>query len=336
MKKTRRTFLKQSTSWTLGVGLLGVAACNNSNSSSSNELTEDKTTPATIVTTTGVGDTFFKISLAQWSLHQSFFDGKLDNLDFAAKARKDFGIEAVEYVNAFFPDKANNHAYLNQMKQRAADNGVTSLLIMVDSEGNLGTPDDTERKIAIENHYKWVDAANLLGCHSIRVNAFGEGVKEKVSAAAVNGLGTLAEYAKKSGLNVIVENHGSYSSNGQWLAGVMQQVNMKNCGTLPDFGNFCIKRSGPGFWDGDCIEEYDRYKGVQELMPFAKAVSAKTHDFNEDGDEIHTDYLQMMQIVKDANYKGYVGVEYEGKKLSEDEGIMATKKLLEKVRRELT
>lgn len=332
MKQSRRIFLKQSTSLTLGVGLLGVTACSNSDSSTSKKMSNE---PIVIPTHTGVGDTFFEISLAQWSLHQSFFDNKLDNLDFAAKARNDFGIDAIEYVNAFFADKAKDQAYLKQMKQRAEDNGVKSLLIMIDREGNLGTPDDVERKLAVENHYKWVDAAKFLGCHSIRVNAFGEGTHEQVAAAAVDGLGALAEYATKLDLNVIVENHGSYSSNGQWLAGVMQQVNMKNCGTLPDFGNFCIKRSGPGFWEGDCVNEYDRYKGVQELMPFAKAVSAKTHDFNEKGEEIHTDYLKMMQIVKDANYKGYVGIEYEGKKLSEDEGIMATKKLLEKVRTQL-
>lgn len=197
---------------------------------------------------------------------------------------------------------------------------------MIDGEGGLGDTDAAKRKEAVENHYKWVDAAKFMGCHSIRVNAHGVGESEDVKKSAIVGLGEVATYAKDKDINVIVENHGSYSSNGQWLSDVMAQVNMDNCGTLPDFGNFCIKRV-----KGGCDEEYDRYKGVTELMPYAKAVSAKTNDFNAEGDEIHTDYMKMMKIVKNAGYKGWVGVEYEGQKLGEYEGIKATKALLEKV-----
>ncbi len=273
----------------------------------------------------------FDISLAQWSLHRTLLGGELDNLDFAATAKNEFGIEAVEYVNRFFKDKSGTKDYLSEMKQRAADSGVKNLLIMIDGEGHLGALQDAERTKAVENHYPWVEAAKFLGCHSIRVNAAGEGTAQEVGDAAVDGLGRLASFAKDHGLNVIVENHGGYSSDGKWLSGVMAQVALDNCGTLPDFGNFCIARNDTG----ECSEEYDRYTGVKELMTHAKAVSAKSHDFDAEGNEIHTDYLKMMRIVKEAGYTGYVGIEYEGRALGEIEGIKATKALLEKVREQL-
>lgn len=306
----------------LGLGLLGLNACGSGGSTEQSETTEAEE-PASSM--------FFKISLAQWSFNKSLNGGRMDNLDFARKAREDFGIEAVEYVNQFFADKAKDENYLKEMIKRADDNGVRSLLIMIDNEGNLGATDDAERTKAVENHYKWVDAAKTLGCHSIRVNAAGRGTAEQVAAAAVDGLGRLSEYAATAGLNVIVENHGGYSSNGQWLTGVMKQVSMANCGTLPDFGNFCVE-SGP---DG-CVKEYDRYQGVKELMEYAKAVSAKSHEFNESGDEVRTDYKRMLQIVKNAGYTGFIGIEYEGSQLSEDEGVRATKALLEKYGKELS
>lgn len=267
----------------------------------------------------------FEISLAEWSLHKSLFGGKIDNLDFAATAKKEFGIEAVEYVNQFFKDKAKDSKYLAELKKRADDIGVKTLLIMIDGEGNLGDPDEAKRKLAVENHYKWVEAAKSLGCHSIRVNAGSAGTYEEQLSRAADGLRALSEFGAQHGLNVIVENHGGLSSNGAWLAGVMKKVNLPNCGTLPDFGNFRIK-------DNDW---YDRYQGVEELMPFAKAVSAKSHDFDDAGNETKTDYLKMMKIVLAAGYSGYVGIEYEGSRLDEYAGIRATKALLEKVRTQL-
>lgn len=276
-------------------------------------------------------DMFFKISLAQWSLHKTIFAKKLDNLDFAKKAKNDFGIEAVEYVNQFFKDKANDKTYLGEMKKRAEDLGVKSLLIMIDGEGGLGDPNKKERKKAVENHYKWVEAAQFLGCHSIRVNAYGQGTADEVAKAAASSLSALAKFAKDYNINVIVENHGGYSSNGEWMAGVISKVNLPNCGMLPDFGNFCIKYN-----NGKCDEMYDRYKGVELFMPTAKAVSAKSNEFDGQGNEINTDYKRMLSIVKKAGYTGYVGIEYEGPVLSEDDGIRATKKLLEKVGKELS
>lgn len=279
------------------------------------------------------GPYFFEISLAQWSFHKALFAKKLDHLDFAVKAKTEFGISVVEYVNQFFKDKAENTPYLNEMLKRCKDHGVINHLIMIDGEGELGHLDDVARKKAVENHYKWVDAAKYLGCRTIRVNAAGEGSAEDVAKAAIDGLSRLGEYGRKVGINVIVENHGGYSSNGQWLSGVMKAINQPNVGTLPDFGNFCLKHP-PGDWF-KCLEEYDRYKGTAEMMPFAKGVSAKTYSFKEDGNETDTDYYKMMKIVKDAGFRGYVGIEYEGDKYSEEEGVRRTKTLLEEVGRAL-
>jgi L-ribulose-5-phosphate 3-epimerase len=259
----------------------------------------------------------FKISLAEWSLHRTIREGKLDHLDFAKVAKQEFGIEAVEYVNQFFMDKAKDEKYLGEMKQRAEDQGVKSLLIMVDREGALGDADPAKRTQAVENHYKWAEAAKFLGCHSLRVNAASSGTYEEQLERAADGLRRLSEFGAKLDLNVIVENHGGLSSNGKWLAAVMEKVDLPNCGTLPDFGNF-----------GD----YDRYQGVKELMPYAKAVSAKSHDFDDQGNETRTDYFKMIDIVLDAGYDGYVGIEYEGGKLGEMQGIAATRDLLERVR----
>ncbi|MFG0242905.1 MAG: sugar phosphate isomerase/epimerase family protein [Phycisphaerales bacterium JB054] len=276
-------------------------------------------------------DPLFSISLAQWSLHRALKGGRMDNLDFPRVTRERFDIDAVEYVNQFFMDKPRDKNYIADLRQRCDDHGVKSLLIMCDGLGELGNPHGGRRNEAIENHKPWVGAARALGCHSIRVNAASAGTYEEQQKLAADGLGKLAEYADQAGLNVIVENHGGLSSNGAWLAGVMQLADHPRLGTLPDFGNFCLdwsRRDDPDAW-------YDRYQGVAEMMPYAKAVSAKSHGFDADGNETNTDYRRMMQIVLDAGYRGRVGIEYEGETLGEDEGILATKRLLERVRDEL-
>lgn len=258
---------------------------------------------------------WFQISLAEWSLHKKLFKGDLKNIDFPEYTAKNFGIHGVEYVNQFFKDKAKDMTYLKDLNNRAKDNGVKNVLIMIDGEGSLGDRDETKRKQAVENHYKWIDAANFLGCHAIRVNAAGEGTKEEVKDQVVKSLSTLADYGKKGKISVVVENHGGISSHGDWLADVLKTIGKKNCGSLPDFGNFY---------------EYDRYQGVKDLMPYAKGVSAKSHAFDANGNDTGIDYAKMMQIVKSAGYNGYVGIEFEGDKISEDEGIKLTKALLEK------
>ncbi|MCG5052395.1 MAG: sugar phosphate isomerase/epimerase [Myxococcales bacterium] len=266
----------------------------------------------------------FKISLAQWSLHKALRAGELDPLDFA-KVANGFGFDGIEYVNQFYADKAKDRTYLAELKRRAADEGVWSVLIMVDREGAMGAADKADRAKTVENHKKWVEAAAYLGCHAIRVNAHSEGSYDEQIQRAADGLQSLATYADTLGINVIVENHGGLSSNAQWLCAVMKAAAHPRCGTLPDFGNFRIKEG----------EEYDRYQGTQELMPYAKSVSAKSYDFDKRGEETKIDYTRMMKIVTTAGYRGYVGVEYEGSRLSEVDGLLATKKLLEKVRNKL-
>jgi sugar phosphate isomerase/epimerase len=316
MTTTRRTFLASLASCSAA----SLAACAVARQSST-------TQPAAAPTSQPARkDTpVFDISLAQWSLHKTLFDGRLDALDFAQYTADEFDIHAIEYVNSFFKDKATDRSYIERLRRNADTAGVKSLLIMVDGEGALGAADDTERMTAVENHHKWVDAAEQLGCHSIRVNAKSSGTADEQRLYAADGLARLTEYAAKRKLNVLVENHGGLSSNGAWLASVMKTVDNPRCGTLPDFGNFLI---GDDEW-------YDRYEGVRELMPFAKAVSAKTNDFDQDGNEVHTDYRKMMTIVLDAGYRGFVGIEYEGQALSEPAGVRATKKLLERIRAEL-
>lgn len=291
---------------------------------------------------------FFKISLAQWSLHRTYFGDSLeggfenffatlqsnpddllrgseDPLYFAKFSKEKFGIDAVEYVNTFYFDKAEDQGYLNEMKRIADGEGVKSVLIMCDAEGALGAAGESERLQAAENHYKWVDMAKFLGCHSIRVNAFSEGSYDEQMERCAAGLRVLAEYAAKEDMKIMVENHGGLSSNARWLADTIAMVDMPNCGTLPDFGNFTISEN----------ETYDHYQGTEELMPAAFGVSAKTHSFDEDGNEENLDYMRLMGIVKDAGYTGHVGIEYEGDQLSENDGIRATKELLIRVGREL-
>ncbi len=263
----------------------------------------------------------FKISLAEWSLHRALNGKMLDNLEFPVKAKRDFGITAVEYVSIFFADYVTDQKYLTELKRISDYHGVTNVLIMVDGEGNLGESTEEGRMKTVENHMKWVDAAQFLGCHSIRVNAGGTGTPEEHAANVVLGLRKLGEYGKTKDIGVIVENHGGHSSDGSWLSNVIKTVNMPNVGTLPDFGNFRISDD----------KQYDRYKGMEELMPYAKGVSAKSYDFDADGNETTIDFARMIQIVKKSGYRGYIDIEYEGDKYSEEEGIMLTKKLLEKL-----
>lgn len=274
---------------------------------------------------------FFKISLAQWSLHKSLFNKDIDHLDFAKIARK-YECEGLEYVTRFFPDKAKNTAYLNEMNAAANGEGVKNLIIMVAREGHLASPILKKRKQGIENHYKWIDAAHHLGCHSIRLDLKGGKDKNEAIKSSLDSLNTLSDYAKDANINVLVENHGGYTSDGGWMHELFSQVTKPNCGTLPDFGNFCIKRDKQ--WN--CLEEYDKYKGIAQMLPFAKAVSAKSINFDKHGNETETDFLKVMQMVKDVGYNDYVGIEFEGNQVSELKGIELTRDLLLKVGKQLS
>ena len=271
-----------------------------------------------------------KISLAQWSLHRAFENGQLKAEEFASIARNDFQIEAVEYVNAFYTSFGKDEKFWQAMKSRADNNGVSSLLIMVDNEGDLGNPDEVERKRAVENHYKWVEAAKLMGCHSIRVNAFGTADRDTLSQTLTDGLGRLAEYGVKSKIHVLIENHGLQTSDASFISNIIKSVNNPYLGTLPDFGNWCLNREWGSTQGGQCSEVYDPYKGISEFLPFAKGVSAKSYEFDSEGQETTIDYLKMLKIVKESGFAGYIGIEYEGSKLSEPDGVKATKSLIDK------
>ena len=270
-----------------------------------------------------------QISLAQWSLHRSFEDGTLDPIDFASIAMEKYGIDAVEFVNSLYPRKGSDEAFWNSMKMRSADAGVKNLVMMVDDEGDLGAASEKVRLKSVENHYKWVHAAKLLGCSTMRVNAFGDADREIFRLAIMDGLSRLADYAAESGINIVIENHGLFSSDAALIAGIIKEVNRSNFGALPDFGNWCLSAKW-GTTQGDCEKVYDPYKGVAELLPYAKAVSAKSYNFNEKGEDTKIDYYKMMKIVKESSYNGYIGIEYEGMEKSEHEGILITKELMKK------
>jgi sugar phosphate isomerase/epimerase len=274
--------------------------------------------------------------LAEWSLHRTIRAGKIDHLDFPAIAKKDFNISAVEYVNGLFggtkmdfKEAAKNSAYLNELLKRSKDAGVFNHLLMVDDEGPLALPDDKVRLLAVDDHKKWIEAAKLLGCLTVRVNLHGDGTPEAKKAASIDSLSRLGDFAKSMNINIVAENHGHESSNGAWVADVMKQVNRSNVGTLPDFGNFCLSQDW-GSTQDECKDYYDRYQGVKEMLPFAKGVSAKTYDFDSNGEQPKMDYKRLIGIVKASGFKGYIGVEFEGNTQPEEDGIRKTKLLIEK------
>jgi len=332
----RRNFIYRSAQAGMAISFLGLSACKET----SKKEAPEEGVPAKSTIEMGP---FFQLSLAQWSLHRMIREGEMDPYDFAAKA-KEWDFSGLEYVSqlynkelkaASFSEEAMQ-GFVDRCNAEARKHGMQNLLIMVDGQGDLATSGEADRIAAVENHYKWVDAAAAMGCHSIRVNLSGSSDPEEWVPNSVDGLTRLATYGKEKGINILVENHGGLSSNAGMLAKVMQEVGMDNCGTLPDFGNFCIRRNDPQEWSSGCAEEYDRYKGVRELMPFAKAVSAKSHDFDAEGNETNTDYVKMLQIVKDAGYTGFIGVEYEGSELDEVAGIKATRDLMLKAAKQLS
>lgn len=315
----------------IGISLLTTYACK--------ETKKEKVETAEIGEKTANTEPFFELSLAQWSIHKMIREDGVDPYSFAEKA-KNWGFTGLEYVSQLYNpelEKANysDEAMANfvaKSNEEAKKHGMKNVLIMIDGQGNLAVSDEAERNKTVEKHKKWVDAAAAMGCHAIRVNLSGSNVPEQWIKNSVDGLTKLATYAKTKNINILVENHGGLSSNGELQAQVLKKVNMDNCGSLPDFGNFCIERK-PDSWD--CAKEYDKYKGVKELMPYAKAVSAKSNNFDADGYDTGIDYVQMLKIVKDAGYKGFIGVEYEGSEISEEEGIIATRDLLIKAANEI-
>jgi sugar phosphate isomerase/epimerase len=322
----RKSYIRNSALATLAIILLGSFSCKQQKKSEQASTELEAASEAA---------PFFTLSLAQWSMHRMINDDGVDPYSFARKA-KGWGFSGLEYVSQLYTTELEASGYsqeamdsfVQRSNEEAQKHGLTNVLIMIDGEGDLSESDAQKRQEAVENHYKWVDAAAALGCHSIRVNLSGSDEPEEWKANSIEGLRALGKYAQDKGINVLVENHGGLSSNAALLAEVMEKVNMDNCGTLPDFGNFCIRRNDPADSSKGCAEQYDFYKGVSELMPFAKAVSAKSHNFDAAGNETEIDYIKMLEIVKNAGYTGFIGVEYEGSELSEEEGIIATRDLL--------
>ena len=327
----RKNFIRVASIVGIGISLLGTYACK--------ETKKEKVENSEIVASNSDAEPFFKLSLAQWSMHKMIKDDGVDPYTFAEKA-KNWGFTGLEYVSQLYNPELANADYseeamanfVTKSNAEAEKHGMKNVLIMIDGQGNLAVNDEAERNETVEKHKKWVDAAAAMGCHAIRVNLNGSNVPEEWIKNSVDGLTKLATYAKTKNINVLVENHGGLSSNGELHAEVMKKVNMDNCGSLPDFGNFCIERK-PESWD--CLKEYDKYKGVRELMPYAKAVSAKSNNFNAEGYDTGIDYVEMLKIVKEAGYTGYIGVEFEGSEISEEAGIIATRDLLLKAAKEI-
>lgn len=328
----RRHFVSNTASASLALGLLGLAACRNKPSGSA-ESSENLTDFSHL----------FKISLAQWSFNRSIRGGKMDPFDFSEKA-KALGFEGIEFVNQlYFPYIDTFSSRLEGIKslvaetnKRSANAGIQNLLMMVDREGDLCTGNETERLAAIENHQLWIDAAHGIGCKTLRLNLFGSDDPEVWKSSAVTSLTALCDYAQPLGLNVVAENHGGLSSDAALLASTIKEVNRPNCGILPDFDNFCLAWDSGVTFEGNCIERYDRYKGMEEMMPFAKSVGAKAFTFDENGNEPDIDFDRMFQIIKNAGFSGWVGLEYEGEDLTEEEGILKTKALIEKTIKNLS
>tara|TARA_B110000444_G_scaffold232442_1_gene241136 strand:- start:965 stop:1933 length:969 start_codon:yes stop_codon:yes gene_type:complete len=280
------------------------------------------------------GNPFFKLSLAQWSLNIMIKNGDISPYMFAELAKK-WGFEGLEYVISLYKDvsdaSSSNFAinqFVKRNNQLANQYDLKNLLIMIDDIGDLSTKNKTSRLKAIENHKPWVEAASQMDCHSIRVNLHGIADDiESWKTVSKESLSTLSDFASNYNINIIVENHGGFSSDADLLMDVINDVNKVNCGTLPDFGNFCISKKW-GASNQDCDKEYDRYLGVKKLMSKAFAVSAKSYDFDSNGNENTIDYKKMMNIVKQAGYSGYIGVEYEGTDLSQELGTIATRDLL--------
>ena len=320
----KTNFITQIITITLSLTLLsGTLSCK----SSTNKKTPADPAP----------ELFFDLSLAQWSLHKTIRSGTMSPYDFA-KVASEFGFKGLEYVNGLYPDVMNSEnkttalqAFVEKNKALAKQYNVKNVLIMIDDEGDLSSSEEQERMSAIENHKLWIDAAHQMGCTAVRLNLHGEKEEAKWIKNSIESLSALSEYAAPFNINVIVENHGGKSSNANLLMQVINQVSFSNCGTLPDFGNFCMSENWGSLKDNKCNDPYDPYLGVSEMLPKAFGMSAKSYEFNANGDETILDYYKLLSIVKKGGYDGFIGVEYEGEVLSEKEGILATKRLLEKV-----
>jgi len=295
-----------------------------------------------------------KISLQVYSFAPLMMAGKFDLKDFPEMVRNTYQLDGAEYWSIAFTGRENNEAFLKELKQKSDDNGVNNTIILVDdiniltmeSGPSLASLSSEERSRAIDFHKIWVDTAAKIDCHSIRINLkSNDGTAEEVQEVCSESISKLIEYSSQSNISVVLENHGGLTGNGKWLSGLIKNINNEFVGSLPDFGdfNFCQTRGDLNFAnvDRECEMKYDKYLGVEELIPYAKGISAKSHDFDKNGSETKTDYKRMMEIIKNSDFSGYISIEYEGAMLSmllnrdsylsSHDGILATKSLLEKL-----
>lgn len=270
----------------------------------------------------------YQISLAGWSLHRTIGkkEDQIPMLDMPKLARERWDIGGIELVNHMLASDAKT--YLDELAKNAAAHNVKILLIMIDGQGDIGAESENMRSIAVRNHQKWIDIAADFGCHSIRMNWGGapktvhkdpEALKA-FTERSVPGFQKLCEYGDTKKINVLIENHWGASSYIEPLTGLMKAVGHPRFGTLPDFGNF--------------PDDVDKYAAVDAFMPYAKALSAKCYDFDDQtGLETKIDFEKMLQICVDKHkYNGFIGIEYEGSRLSEFDGISAANDLLLQLR----
>lgn len=257
--------------------------------------------------------------------------GPRDPMDFPRLARDAYGLEAIELEASLHYAHVRNDAYFARLRQQCDASGVRCVVISNMWEGNLaslqGQPEQTAR-----NYHRWVDIAAIMGCRLLTVNVNARrGNRDLLAARAAEGLVALTSYSGPRGITVLVENHGWYSAYPPWLVGIMETVNSPFCKLSVDLGNFCTR------WDsGQCVEQqYDPYEGVALMMPHARHVSAKMLGFDERGNDVRTDYVRMLRIIRDAGYQGYIGIEYAGDQLSPDHGIRASLALLRRATSEL-
>jgi sugar phosphate isomerase/epimerase len=276
----------------------------------------------------------YGISLAAWSLHRTIGEGpgKRAMLDMPQMAREEWDFDAIELVNNML--LTWEKPYFDRLIKNAADQNVKILLIMVDGQGRIGGDTEEKRAEAVKKHSFWIDVAGDMGCHSIRMNWSGaaRNVAEKPEelkafiGRSVPGIRTLCDYGDKKNINVTIENHGGASSVPSALKKLIAAVDHERFGTLPDFGGFSR--------NDDRSFKIDIYDAIDLLMTDAKAVSAKCYDFDDQtGLETTLDYPRLIEIVADKHdYTGYIGVEYEGRRQGEFDGIRACNELLKKLR----
>ena len=257
----------------------------------------------------------FQIGIQEYTFHRWIKSGKLTHLDYPGLVKRELGITHIEYWNRPFNGKHTDKAFVGELVKCTTGEGMKNVLILVDAKNQLDAKDAAQRDRAVDEHKGWIDCAAQLGCDAIRVNCRSGGDKQENLKNAGLGLGALCDYAKDTPVKVVIEPHGGHSQDPDWLLAAMKEIDRPNAGLLPDFNNF---------------GKYDRYDGVTKSLPFAPAVCAKALKFDEQGNEVNTDYFRMLKIVYESDYSGVISIEFEGHGIDPVEGSRQTKTLIER------